>query len=232
MTQETIQFPFSASGKNMLRGFSKQSHKFEVPFCELIDNSLSARKKTIGTQLQHAYIEVIVEELNNGNYSVIVADNGTGISKKQIIDENNSIFNVGHDNPNKGTMNEHGFGLKTAIMMLTLNVKEEDQFTLVSNVGEDYFRVDGPLGGISGNSMEMKITDSKDWKDGLFNLKESPSGVKIKLEVTGEYFKTVDIVGGNPGFEILIERLAEHLGVIYNLYLKEGNEIYLYYKSK
>ena len=30
----------------MLRGFSKQSHKFEVPF-EPIDNSLSARKKTI-----------------------------------------------------------------------------------------------------------------------------------------------------------------------------------------
>ena len=97
--------------------------------------------------------------------------------QKQIIDEN-SIFNVGHDNPNKGTMNEHGFGLKV-IMMLTLNVKEEDQFTLVSNVGEDYFRVDGPLGGISGNSMEMKITDPKDWKDGLFNLKESPSGVKL-----------------------------------------------------
>ena len=55
----------------------------------------------------------------------------------------------------------------------------------------------------------------------LNELSLATSGVKIELLVQEDYFKTVNTIGANPNFETYIQRLGEHLGVIYNSYLEQ-----------
>ena len=225
MTNSITKFKVQA-GSNLWKGLSRQEHKFHIPLGELIDNSLSARiKKNIGSRKESIFIEINIEEKNDGTISIIIADNGTGITYEQIIDENNSIFNLGHTNVDKGSMNEHGFGLKNAIAMLTSGATEN--FSLLTKYDDKLYCVDGPLG----PEMGIKEALNNDWEEGLNDLKNSKSGVKIHLTVQDDYFKTVNTLGGLYSFDTCVRRLGEHLGIIYNTYLKE-NDIEFHYKSK
>ena len=80
MTNSITKFKVQASS-NLWKGLSRQEHKFHVPLGELIDNSLSARiKKNIGDRKESIFIEIIIEEKNDGTISLVIADNGTGMS--------------------------------------------------------------------------------------------------------------------------------------------------------
>jgi len=83
----------------------------------LLDNALSARRGLpFGNGLEPITIEVTIEEREDGTYQIQVADHGTGMSLDDIT---NRIFNPGGQGSHKGDLNEHGFGLKNALALLT-----------------------------------------------------------------------------------------------------------------
>ncbi|MDP9380434.1 MAG: hypothetical protein M3Q29_09840 [Chloroflexota bacterium] len=78
--------------------------------------------------------------------------------------------------------------------------------------------------------MTVEEATADDWMQDLNALKSAETGVKVVVDVRQEYFKSVYSRGGN--FDSLIQRLAEHLGVMYASYLEPGHEISIRYRSR
>ena len=106
---------------NFWSSFSKCEIDFHNALGELIDNSLSAKRiEKAGTEIPVA-VEVTLAQQSDGTVEVQVADNGKGIDYADLIGKGkrSSIFNLGYQPTSQGHMNEHGFGLKNALAMLT-----------------------------------------------------------------------------------------------------------------
>ncbi|XNG94537.1 hypothetical protein BCV43_20950 [Vibrio cyclitrophicus] len=151
-------------------------------------------------------------------------DNGKGITKDDLTSEQN-VFNLGYRPAKQGLMNEHGFGLKNALAMLTSGF--QTNFSLYSRVrNEPVYKVSGPIQEL----MEYtEISDLAEWDDYTEALKGIDSGVKIFAEVKKEYFETIDSRSKN--FDTYVRRLGEHLGIMYHRYIDSGNKIVVRYKS-
>lgn len=207
-------------------GFAKQTIAFQHALGELVDNGLSARQlKTIGRDYVSATIEITLEQLGDNSVKVQVADAGTGIPWEYLTGEEN-IFNLGFQPPNKGALNEHGFGLKNALALLTSGFAND--FTLLTRTRQEgkLFRVDGPIKA----EMTAVEVDVSEWGADLDILKGADTGTKITCFVKDEYFSTIYQRGQK--FEGHVNRLMEHLGVMYRYFIDSGNEIYMRYKSK
>jgi hypothetical protein len=228
--QHEYDFQTNNQSDDFWKAYSRQMIDFENALAELVDNALSARRLTPGGTVP-AYIEITVEEKENTDIRLQVGDNGTGVAFENLASDEN-IFNMGYQPPESGEMNEHGFGLKNALAMLTSGFSTD--FTFLTRPIEEeegnIYRVDGPIQ----TNMTARITDQDEWARDLDELAEVDSGVKVVAHVQRDYFSTIYTRGSR--FETLIERLGEHLGVMYNHYLSEdeegGNTIMLRYKSK
>ena len=140
--------------KNLWTGLAKQTIDFHHAISELIDNSLSAAlPKPAGSGRQTSLIEITVEETDKHDIILQVADAGTGIPEEMLSSDNDNIFNLGYNPPSPGLMNEHGFGLKNALALLTSGF-ESNFFLLTKPVGSsEILGVKGPIS----DEMEMKI---------------------------------------------------------------------------
>lgn len=217
-------FKTKNTSKAFWSGYAKQTIDFQHALGELIDNSLSGTKqKRVGKNYESAVIEITIEEIEqHGKIKMQVADGGVGVTHEQLTSENN-IFNLGYEPETKGFINEHGFGLKNALALLTSGFAEN--FSFISKIDDTIYKVNGPIQ----ENMKLEETTLEDWKEDLSIVDETDSGVKVVVSVKREYFKTLYPRGKH--FPLLMERLGEHLGVMYSKYIENGNEIYLSYKE-
>jgi hypothetical protein len=225
-----IPFEINIDDETYFRGLARQEMDFHQSLGELIDNALSARpRKPHGEGLQSVAVEVIIEELENEQYRVIVADHGIGIPQADLVD---SIFNPGGQGSRQGQLNEHGFGLKNALALLTSG--NSTNFALVTRSDEDelgsdqFLLVRGPWG----RNMEVDTEGTREvWADGLQHLEGATTGTKVDVAVSRRYFRTI-YRRGNPSFEIYVARVAEHLGVMFRDFIREGNELLISYRPR
>jgi hypothetical protein len=211
------------------KGLARQDMDFHQALGELIDNSISARPpKKGGEGPQSIVIEITIEDHKNNTYTVQVADAGIGIRRDDLRER---VFNPGGQGTKQGQLNEHGFGLKNALALLTGG--NERPFELITRnledgapLGDHFYRVAGPLG------PKMVLRDDAtldDWNRDLHRVRDVESGTKVRVVVDHRYFRTV-YRRGTPGLDVLVERLGEHLGVMHRYFLEQNNEIRIAYR--
>jgi hypothetical protein len=210
------------------QGLSRQSLDFPAAVGELIDNALSARVTGVGGISQNMLIEVTIEQISEGKLCVQVADPGIGIP---LADIKKKVFNLGGQGTDHGQLNEHGFGLKNALALLTGG--NATSFSLITRSAQDdlgpdkFLRIDGPLS----TSMEVRTDASRaEWAEDLAFLGDSTTGTKIRVEVAWNYFRSL-YRRGTPGLDFLVTRLGEHIGVMHRYFLDEGNKINVSYRG-
>lgn len=209
------------------KGLARQELDFHAALGELVDNAFSAREEKFGT-LTNTTIEINITQLADGNVRLTIADPGIGIPFEDVTSK---VFNLGGQGASRGQLNEHGFGLKNALALLTGG--NATSFELITrsakdaNLGPDQFlRVEGPL------STSMKVSDGatrSDWGQSLSVLGPAATGTKISVVVPWNYFRTL-YRRGNPGLDVLVTRLGEHLGVMHRYFLKD-NKILISYQA-
>jgi len=232
MTQHQFQTKLDAD--HYFQGLARQEMDFQGAIGELIDNAFSAREPgQVAGQFLPITVEVTLEQSADGGTLVVqVADHGVGMS---LADVTEGVFNPGGQGATRGQLNEHGFGLKNALALLTGgNSTNFDVFTRSDNdgLGEDQFlHVTGPL------STEMTVDDDatrEDWAQGLHFLKDVRTGTKVRAVVEWKYFRSVYRRGASPGLDFMAARLGEHLGVMHRHFIRgdDRNKIQLSYRRE
>ncbi len=201
-------------------GLGRQEMDFHQVLGELIDNSISASGKDSDGDLLPFTIEILIQRIGN-KIRIKVADQGVGMGIDELT---KYVLSPGGKGFSEGPLNEHGFGLKNALCMLTsgnkypFRIQTRDYNAVSKGL---YYLVTGPF------SFDMKVElDSPDnWNTNLMHA-TAERGTRIYSEATYEYFNTLYRRGKN--FETLIERLGEHIGVMYRWYLQNtSNKIWL-----
>ena len=223
-----LQFSTTLDPDLYVKGLARQQLDFHAAVGELLDNSFSARRTKFGNVTEPAFVEISLEHTSNHSVILQVADDGIGISLNDITTK---VFNLGGQGTKIGSLNEHGFGLKNALALLTGG--NVTQFSLITrsdvdNLATDTFlRVNGPL------LTDMSVitdADREEWVEDLTYLKDAATGTKIRVEVSWQYFSSLYKKGG-PGFSILVERLGEHIGVMHRKFLAANNVVKIAYRD-
>jgi Histidine kinase-, DNA gyrase B-, and HSP90-like ATPase len=224
-------FQTALDADQYFQGLARQEMDFHQAIGELIDNALSARLAVPhgGEGKVPAVIEITLEQsADEGSVNVQIADPGLGMTLAEIQE---NVFNPGGQGKSHGSLNEHGFGLKNALALLTAgNATGFDLYTRPSDgsIPQDTFlHVTGPLG------TTMKVRDDatrEDWAKNLTHLADAEHGTKVRCTVQMRYLRTV-YRRGRAGFDKLVERLGEHLGVMHRYFISEGNEIQFSYRT-
>ncbi len=192
-------------------GLGRQQMDFHQVIGELIDNSVSASDKTSDEELMPFTIEIIIQRIGN-KVRIKVADEGLGMSQNDLT---NNILSPGGRGDSKGPLNEHGFGLKNALCMLTsgnkLPFKIQSRDSTAVDEG-NYYIVNGPFS----FQMEVELDNPDNWNVNLTRA-VSPRGTRIYAETTFEFLNT--LYKRARTLDSIIERLGEHLGVMYRGYL-------------
>lgn len=202
-------------------GMGRQELSFHQVIGELIDNCISAPRKDEDGDSLPLKIEINIEKISEKIY-INILDNGTGITETDLIQH---IFSPGGQGNSQGILNEHGFGLKNALCVLTQGnklkwkISTRDNTLLAMN---KIYEVEGPF------SSKMKLELSDQDKSSSFNLKGT--GTRIEVETSFDYFSTT--YNRAKKFETLITRLIEHLGVMYRSFLENSsNKIIIRWKE-
>jgi hypothetical protein len=221
-------FQTKLDAEHYFQGLARQDLDFQDALGELIDNAFSARKPAEIGGLQPIMVEVTLEQTaDEGGLIVQVADHGVGMSLEDVTTR---VFNPGGQGTRRGALNEHGFGLKNALALLTGgNSTNFDLYTRTAddNLAEEAFlHVTGPL------STEMTVADDagrKEWAKDLHFVHEAATGTKVRAMVRWKYFRSI-YKRGVPGLDFMATRLGEHLGVMHRQFIKQGNTIKLSYR--
>lgn len=226
MTEQ--EFTTTLNSDLFFKGLARQTLDFHAALGELVDNAVSARRTGFGGVPENSAIEITVQQVDAGHVVVQVADPGIGITLEEVTTK---VFNLGGQGTSTGALNEHGFGLKNALALLTGG--NTTDFSVVTRpatdgLGPDQFlKVSGPLS----TSMRVETNASREeWSRDLTVLPEAPTGTKVRVVVAWNYFRTL-YRRGNPGLDVLIARLGEHLGVMHRYFLEQGNTIRLSYQG-
>jgi len=201
------------------QGLARQKLEFHQALAELIDNSISAKPPG-----QPFTIEIVLEK-EGDKVNIIVADNCSGISLKDLKQR---VLKVGSRGSNPGPMNEHGWGLKNSLCVLTGNSPEFYVITrdLEAKKKNQYYIVKGPFS----NSMQVDLAKEMLWSKNL-SICISDMGTRVFAITSYHYFNSV--YPASHIFTSLVPRLIEHLGVIYRGYLEDQkNSIWVRYREK
>lgn len=204
--------------ENLYYGLGRQDLDFHQAIGELIDNSISARKNN-----GNFIVECLFEK-DNEDLKVKIADNCQGIS---VSDLSEKILRLGGRGSYSGDMNEHGFGLKNSLCVLTGNKRPFYVLTRDKHASEQnlFLLVEGPLK----QGMKIDRADEELWNDSLDHCL-GDTGTRIYAETTFEYFRSLYPRATN--LDTLIKRLLEHLGVFYRGYLNDQrNQIWIRYRD-
>ncbi len=205
-------------------GMGRQELSFHQVIGELIDNCISAPKKNEDGDSFPLKIEITIEKISEKIY-VNILDNGTGITEKELIQH---IFSPGGQGISQGSLNEHGFGLKNALCVLTQGNKlkwkiltRDDDALKMNKV----YRVEGPFS----SKMKLELSNENELNNSnIFDLKGT--GTRIEIETSFDYFSTT--YNRAKKFETLIIRFIEHIGVMYRFFLKNtSNKIIIRWKD-
>lgn len=206
------------------KGLGRQEMSFHHVIGELIDNCISASGVDIDGDKKPFKIEILIEKRSE-KIIIDIVDYGIGISENELIQQ---IFSPGGRGKSNGELNEHGFGLKNSLCVLTEGNKLK--WTIITRDKEALdngivYKVCGPF------SSNMKLDVSKGEE---LNRKDSynvqGTGTRIHVETSFDYFSTV--YNRARKFDTLIERLIEHLGVMYKKYLNSNhNKLYIKWKN-
>jgi len=202
-------------------GLGRQEMDFHQVLGELIDNSVSASGFDADGDLIPFTIEITIQHIGN-KVKVKVADQGMGMT---LEDLERHVLSPGGKGSSEGPLNEHGFGLKNALCMLSLGnklpfrIQTWDQKAVKEN---RYYFVEGPFS----SGMLIQLDDSSKWNTNLSHA-VAARGTRVYAETSYEYFKTL-YRRGKYFEEPLIIRLIEHLGVMYRGFLvHQSNKIWL-----
>ncbi len=205
-------------------GLGRQEMDFHQVVGELIDNSISASGKDSEGDLLPFKIEVTLEKLGN-KIRVKVADEGIGMSVKEIT---KYIFCLGGKGRSEGPLNEHGFGLKNALCVLTIGnrlpwiIETRDDVAVSKS---EVYLVKGPFS----SEMRLELGDLSGWNEGLKHV-TGQRGTRVYAETTFEFFNT--LYHRARTFETLVERFIEHLGVMYRGFLSNPhNKMWLRWRN-
>lgn len=197
---------------NYWRGMGKQELAFHQVMGELIDNCISATPKDEDGDMLPFKIDIAIEKVSD-KVIIDIVDNGSGMSEDELI---NDIFSPGGRGKSNGILNEHGFGLKNSLCVLTKGNKLDWSILTRDEeaIRKDFvYQVRGPFS----SKINLELTNINDLtKDGFFNL--SNTGTRVNIETTFSYFSTVYNRG--KVFYTLVERFIEHLGIMYRTYLR------------
>jgi hypothetical protein len=202
-------------------GLGRQEMDFQQVLGELVDNSISASGFDTDGDLNPFTIEITIQRIGN-RIRLKVADQGIGMS---INDLEEHVLSPGGKGATTGPLNEHGFGLKNALCVLSLGnrfpfrIQARDK----KAIGQDhYYLVEGPFS----SNMEIKLDDASNWNTNIAHATEK-IGTRIYAETSYDYFSTL-YRRGKHFEDNLIRRLAEHLGVMYRGFLgNPSNKMWL-----
>jgi len=138
------------------------------------------------------------------------------------------IFSPGGKGKSDGPLNEHGFGLKNALCVLTQGnklpwiIKTRDTSAVKLEV---MYIINGPFS----SSLKVDLGDLNTWNKDLIHV-NSEAGTRIYVETSFSFFNT--LYHRAKTFDKLTERLIEHLGVIYRKFLSnEYNKMWLRWRE-
>lgn len=210
--------------KRYWEGLGRQEMDFHQVIGELIDNSISASGKDSEGDLLPFKIEVTLEKLGN-KVRVKVADAGIGMTVDEITEH---IFSLGGKGRSEGPLNEHGFGLKNALCVLTLGnklcwiIQTRDNEAVSKGL---VYEVKGPFS----SQMKLELGDINSWNEGLVHVTED-RGTRVTAWTSFEFFNT--LYPRARIFETIVERFIEHLGVMYRGFLKnQHNKLWLRWRN-
>lgn len=201
---ETITIDTSADYDFLYEGLSRQSIDFHQAIAELVDNAISARCQDYFT------IEILLRR-EGDNVEVTVADDGTGISRDDLQAR---VLKLGGRGSNTGILNEHGFGLKNSLCLLTSNKRAFSILTADKEIAER--NVQWVIAGPFRHDMNAILSQDERWSKDLV-LCKGKSGTRIIATTTLDYVRTT--YPSATRIETLAYRLAEHLGVFYRYWL-------------
>lgn len=202
-------------------GLGRQEMDFHQVLGELIDNCISASGFDTDGDLLPFTIEITIQRISN-KIKVKVADQGIGMS---LNDLESYILSPGGKGSSTGPLNEHGFGLKNALCMLSLGNKFTFRIQTRDEKAVTQDRchlVEGPFS----SNMTINLDDSSNWNTNLKHAK-AKRGTRIYAETSYGFFNTL-YKRGKLFEDLLMTRLGEHLGVMYRGFLKSSsNKIWL-----
>lgn len=219
MTNEILEFPLildTSPEDSMYLGLSHQNLDFHQALAELIDNAISAQTQ--------GFFTIEVHLTKDGDcVHVVVADNGSGIS---LSDLKNRVMRLGGKGKHTGRLNEHGYGLKNSLCRLTENQLSWEILTRDSNTPlNEWYSVPGPFR----SGMVATVDNGSRWNQDILKA-HGDTGTRVFVQTKFEYFRT--LYRRADRFEVLIERLLEHLGVIYRGYLSDRrNTLWLRWRA-
>lgn len=200
----------------LYEGLARQNLEFHQALAELIDNSISAAEDSFT-------IEIALEK-NGDKVEVTVSDDATGMSISELREH---VLRLGGRGDDPGKLNEHGFGLKNALCVLTENERDFQIITRDEEANNENltYKVEGPFR----QDMKAEKASESEWKKNV-SKSSSDTGTRVRAITTYNKFNSLYPAGGRFGY--LVERLLEHLGVIYRGYLEDyENEIFVKYRD-
>lgn len=207
-------------------GMGKQKMDFHQVLGELVDNAVSASGYDEDGDLRPFKIEVTIQRIGN-RIRLKVADESIGIS---LNDLENKILNPGGRGSTPGPLNEHGFGLKNALCVLTqgnilpFKIQTRD---LDAIERDHYYVVHGPFR----TGLEVDLDKRENWNVELRHV-TGEIGTRVYAETTYHFFNTL-YRRGRYFEDPLITRLAEHLGVMYRGFLRnKSNKLWLRWQNQ
>ena len=193
--------PLTAN-EGVFRGLAKQNMSFHQCVCELIDNSIAAKKDKGKFR-----VDIIFDKKTDGKVWLYVVDNSKGMDFNML----KNAIQIGCQPTSDNRLNEHGFGLKNALATLTnggggqWKVYSKDATGKISSVGSPYT-----------SPLNIEDDDTFPW------LPYTPidAATIITAEVKVKYIQGVQEIGrATYDLHKLRLWLLEHLGVIYRAYL-------------
>jgi hypothetical protein len=215
---ETIKIDTSADYDFLYEGLSRQSIDFHQAIAELVDNAISAKVQGYFT------IEILLHK-DGDNVEVTVADDGTGITKEDLQAR---VLKLGGRGGSIGALNEHGFGLKNSLCLLTGNKRDFTILTACEEIADK--NVQWVITGPFRRDMNAQLAQDRRWSKDLMRCK-GRTGTRIIATTTLDYVRTT--YPRATRIDTLTDRLAEHLGVFYRHWLAGDprNQIWIRWKD-
>jgi hypothetical protein len=184
----------------------------------LVDNAISAAGQ------DYFMIEILVRK-DGESLEVTVADDGSGISRPDLQER---VLKLGGRGSALGGLNEHGFGLKNSLCLLTSNKRPFMIVTCDHEASErgKQWAVEGPFR----PDMVGQLTAHERWTKDLAHCK-GETGTRVIATTTFDYFRTT--YQRARTLEPLVLRLGEHLGVFYRHWLTKDirNQIWIRWRD-
>jgi hypothetical protein len=213
-----IQIDTSADYAFLYEGLSRQSLDFPQAIAELVDNAISAAGQ------RYFMVEILVRK-DGESLEITVADDGSGISRADLQER---VLKLGGRGSALGGLNEHGFGLKNSLCLLTGNKRP---FMIVTCDREarqqgGQWVVEGPFQ----PNMVGQLSTHERWANDLSHCR-GETGTRVIATTTFDYFRTT--YQRARTLEPLVLRLGEHLGVFYRHWLTRDirNQIWIRWRD-